>query len=149
MADQKSGISESAVGWGILACVFGAIGYLVWWHFHEQIRSMIRWVRYGEMWIMSFFVSPTYTVEWQGQPVSYDQMMTLARDIPSEKINAEFLSVLSTVAMAPYLFPLIFITLCFGMWVLFRGPGTEHRTKFDIDSLIKKQSNIFPIIAPL
>ncbi len=148
MSDKKTGISDSAVGWGILAAVFAALGYLIWWYNHEAIRSMIRWLRYGEMWLMSFFVGSDHTVEWKGQPVNYHQMMKLAGEVPSERIDSELLSLLSTVALDPYIFVIIGLTACFGFWALFRGPGSEHRQKFDINTLIKKQSNIFPIIAP-
>ncbi len=148
MSDKKTGISDSAVGWGILGCVFAAIGYVIWWHYHEQIRSMIRWVRYGEMWLMSFFVDANHTVEWQGQPVNYHQMMDLAGKIAPEQIDSQLLSLLSTVALDPYLFVIIAITMCCGLWALFKGPGSEHRRKYDINTLIKKQSNIFPIISP-
>lgn len=148
MSDKKSGTSEAAVGWAILVCVFAAIGYLIWWNFKEEIRSLIRWIRYGEMWLMSWFVSSDYTVDWQGQQINYDQMMKAAKDIPSDRIDAEFLSALSTVAMHPYFIVVIVFSLCFGMWALFRGPGSEHRRKYDLNTLIKKQSNIFPIVAP-
>lgn len=148
MSDKKTGISDAAVGWGILACVFAAIGYLIWWHFHEQIRGIIRWIRYGEMWLMSWFVNSDYTVNWEGQSINYRQLMNLARDIPEDRITNEFLGMLSTVTLAPYLFVIIAFTACFGIWALFRGPGSEHRRKYDINTLIKKQSNIFPIVAP-
>lgn len=148
MSDKKSGVSEAAVGWGILACVFAAIGYLIWWHFHEQIRSIIRWIRYGEMWIMSWFVDSDYTVDWEGQPVNYRMLMQMAHDLPADRITNEFLGVLSTVTLAPYLFVIIALSMCFGIWALFKGPGSEHRRKYDINTLIKKQSNIFPIVAP-
>lgn len=148
MSDKKSGVSEAAVGWGILAGVFAALGYLIWWHFHEEIRSVIRWIRYGEMWIMSWFIDGDYTVDWKGQPVNYWQLMNMAHDLPSEQLTNEFLGLLSTITLAPYLFVIIVVTACFGIWALFKGPGSEHRRKYDINTLIKKQSNIFPIVAP-
>lgn len=148
MSDKKSGISDAAVGWAILGCVFAAVGYLIWWHFKEQIRSIIRWLRYGEMWLMSWFVGPNYTVEWEGQTVNYHQMMKTAKDIPADRLDNEFLSALSTVAMHPYIIVVVALSLCFGLWALFRGPGSEHRRKYDLNTLIKKQSNMFPIISP-
>lgn len=148
MSDKKTGISDSAVGWGILAAVFAALGYLIWWYNHEAIRSMIRWVRYSEMKIISLFVGKDYTVEWNGQPVNYHQMMDMAGKVQADQIDSQFLALLSTVALGPYLFVIIGITACCAFWALFNGPGSEHRKKYDINGLIKKQSNIFPIISP-
>lgn len=148
MSDKKTGGSEAAVGWGILACVFVALGWLIWHNFNEQIRSAIRWIRYGEMWLVSLFTPSNYSVPFNGQPVRVEDLMAVAARIPPSRIDDQFLSLLSTVALAPYLPIIVFLTVCIAFWALFRGPGSEHRSKFNIDTLIKKQSNIFPIISP-
>jgi intracellular multiplication protein IcmP len=75
--------------------------------------------------------------------------MKLAHNMPADKIDGDFLSLISTVAMTPYLPVVIAVTLCFAVWALFKGPGSEHRVSYNINTLIKKQSNIFPIISPL
>lgn len=137
-----------AVGWGILLCVFAALGYLIWYHQKVEIRSIIRWVRYAEMWVMSWFVDKDYTVNWRGQPVNYHAAMEQARMLPADKLDNQFISILSTVALEPYIWPIAFLAAVCGLWALFRGPGSEHRRKFDIDGLIRKQSRMFPIIAP-
>lgn len=154
MADQKSTGSEVALGWGILLCVAAGIGYLIWYYNHVAIRSAIRWLRYSEMWIMSWFLDDDYTVDWynpvEGKsiPINYADMMVAAKRIPAENINNDFLGMLGTVAMQPFLWVIIAVTLCFGIWALFRGPGSEHRRKFNLNTLIGKQANMFPIISP-
>jgi len=148
MSDKKSGASEAALGWGILLCVFAALGYLVWWNFSDQIRNVVRWLRYGEMWLASLFLPSDYTVEWNGQNVNYEELMNAVRTAPPETVDGTFMSLVSTVTFAPYIPPICILIFCFGLWGLFKGPGSEHRTKFDLSGLIKKQSNIFPIIAP-
>jgi intracellular multiplication protein IcmP len=149
MSDNKTGASEAALGWGILAAVFGALFYLIWWYFSTEIKDAIRWLRYGEMWIVSLFVSDDFTVNWKGQDIDFDSAMKMAREMPADQINGDFLSLISTVAMTPYLYIVFAFTLGFALWTLFRGPGSEHRESFNLDSLIKKQANIFPIIAPM
>lgn len=138
-----------AMGWGILLAVFAAIAYVIWLKFSDQIESGIRWIRYGEMWIISWFLPADYTVSWNGQDIPYTQMMDVARTIPTERIDGAFLGMLSTVAMGPYMWITILLTLAFAFWALFNGPGTEHRTKYDLDGLIKRQAKIFPIISPV
>lgn len=145
---EKQGASETVMGWGILLCVLGAIAYLVWWRMDEEIKNLIRWIRYAEMWVISFFLPSDYTVNWNGQDVPFRDTMELARTIPPENIDGRFLSLLSTVAMGPYIFIVCLLTAGFSFWALFKGPGSEHRTVFDINTLIKKQSNIFPVISP-
>jgi intracellular multiplication protein IcmP len=148
MADNKSGASESALGWGILAAVFAALGYLIWWYFDAEIKSGIRWIRYAEMWVASLFVGDLYMVSWQGQPITLKEMMQVAASLPADRIDAQFLGLISTVALAPYVPVFILCIICFGAWALRRGPGTEHRNKYNLDTLLKRQANVFPIISP-
>lgn len=145
---EKQGASETVMGWGILLCIMGAIGYFVWLKMDDEIKNIIRWIRYGEMWIVSFFMPESYTVKWDGQDVPFHQTMELARTLPAEQIDGRFLSLLSTVSMGPYILIICAMTAGFALWALFKGPGSEHRTVFDINTLIKKQSNIFPVISP-
>ncbi|PZQ46639.1 MAG: type IV secretion system protein [Micavibrio aeruginosavorus] len=149
MSDGKRSTgSEVALGWGILLCVFAALAYLIWWKMAEEIRSTIRWIRYGEMWLMSFFVSDDYTVNWRGEPTNYKALMNIAKGVPADRIDSDLLSALSTVSMQPYMILICVLTAFYAFWALFRGPGTEHRQTFDLNGLIKKQANIFPIISP-
>jgi len=148
MADNKTGAHEAAMGWGILLAVFAAIGYLIWVKFSTEIKGIIRWIRYGEMWIASLFLPNDYSVTLQGQAVPYKEMMDVARRMPSDKLDGNFLAVLSAVSMGPYVWFIVALTSCFALWTLFRGPGSEHRQSFNLDTLIKKQSNIFPVISP-
>ncbi len=148
MADKRNTGSESALGWAILLAVFAALLSFLWYHQQVAIRSAVRWIRYGEMWLMSFFTSDEYAVDWNGQTVNYEQFMEVARKMPPRALTDEFMQALSTVAMAPYLPVFILICSLFGFWALFYGPGTENRRKYDIAGLIKRQANVFPIISP-
>ena len=98
---KKSQGSEAALGWGILLCVFAALGYLVWWKLSEEMRSAVRWLRYCEMWVMSFFVDKDYEVTWQGQKVNYHELMEMAHRIPADRIDGNLISALSTVMTSP------------------------------------------------
>jgi intracellular multiplication protein IcmP len=149
MADNKSGASEAAMGWGILLAVLGAISYLIWWKFSEQIGSFIRWVRYGEMWVVSLFLPNDYEVSINGTNFSYQAVMAEAAKMPSDQIDGDFLALMSYVAMAPYIWVVCVLAAIFGFWALFKGPGSEHRTVYDLDGLIKRQANMFPIISPI
>ncbi len=148
MSDKKSQTYDMAMGWGILLCVFAALGALIWYHNKTEIQNGIRWLRYIEMQIAQLFLSDDYEVMWDGQAVNHASLMKMAGEIDADRLSPEFLSALTTVALQPLLIPLSIMALLMGLWALFNGPGSEHRKKFNIDTLIKKQSNIFPIIAP-
>lgn len=148
MSDQKHGASDAAFGWGILALIFAGLAYLIWHFFSVQILDSMRWLRYGEMWIVSHFVSNDYTFIWRGQRVPFFDTMALARDMPAERIDGNFISLISTAALLPLKWMVVAFFLAIGTWALLRGPGTQHRTKYSLDTLIRRMANIFPIIAP-
>jgi intracellular multiplication protein IcmP len=149
MADGKGdGAADAAMGWGILAVIFAGLGYMVWWAFSLQIMNGIRWLRYAEMWILSPFLSKETTVTWEGQNILFHDFMDIARNLPAEQIDGTFLGLASVVALSFYKWAFALVMIWAGIWVLRKGPGTEHRQVFDLDGLIGKQANIFPIIKP-
>ena len=148
MSDKKSQTYDMAMGWGILLCVFAALAALIWYHNKTEIQNAIRWLRYLEMQVTQVFIRDDYEVMWDGQPVNHLALMKMAGEIDADRITPEFLSALATVTMEPLLIPLSIMALIMGSWALFFGPGSEHRRKFSIDTLIKKQANIFPIVSP-
>lgn len=149
MADNKSGASEAFLGWGLLLGIFAALGYLMWWLFDEQIKNGLRWFRYGELWLASLVTGKDTRVEWNGAEYTYGDVLNAAERIPAAQINGDFMALLSTAAMNSFLPVVVLITVAFAFWALFRAAGTEHRTKFDLDGLIKKQAGMFPIISPI
>lgn len=149
MADGKgSGAADAAMGWGILAVIFGAIMYMVWWLFDDQVKNVLRWIRYGEMWIASHFMPADATVTWEGQTLNYHEFMDITAKLPVEQIDGTFLGLASVVALYPFKWIFIALILIAGVWALTRGPGTEHRKVFNLNSLIAKQAGMFPIIKP-
>lgn len=149
MSDKQQGSSEAALGWGILVVIFGGLFYLVWYFFSAQIMSGVRWLRYGEMWLTSHFVSKNYTISWKGDEVPLAQIMDLARTMPADKIDGQFMSLISTGALMPIKFIVIALIFGVGLWALFKGPGTQHRVKYSLDTLIHRMAKIFPIISPM
>ena len=149
MADgQPQGTGDMAIGWLILAVIFGALFYMVWYFFNEQIMNGLRWVRVGEMWVVALFVKENYMIHWRGQDVPFYDIYDLAKKMPSGQINGEFMSLISTAALAPMKWIVIVLTALIGFWALFKGPGSQHRSVYSLDTLIKRQSNMFPIIKP-
>lgn len=136
------------MGWGILAVIFAGLAYMVWLSFSTQIMNVIRWIRYGEMWIVSFFVDKDTTIHWEGQNILFHDFMDITRTLPVEQIDGVFLALASVVALSFYKWIFVTLMLIAAIWALRKGPGTEHRQVFDLDGLIAKQSNIFPIIRP-
>lgn len=148
MADNKHGAADAAIGWGILGLIFAVLGYLIWRFFSVEILNALRWLRYAEMHVTALIVGQNYTIEWRGQEVAFFDVMKLAREMPADQINGEFISLISTAALLPVKWPVFALILGVGTWALFKGPGTQHRSKYSLDTLIVRMAKLFPVIAP-
>src|SRR5688572_1593454 len=98
MADGKpQGSSEQFAGAGILFVILGAFGYLFWWVWSDQIGSFIRWIRFGEMWMISHFLPDNYIIEWRGFKVNFDEWLRSTPLLPPDKIDGKMINLLTTL----------------------------------------------------
>lgn len=149
MSDQKGTTgSDSAIGWMILGCVFVAL-FALFWYFNEyNIKSIIRTIRWGEMWVVSRFVSDNYSITTQGQSVNYSEWLNGVPSIPKQSLDDGTMSVIAALAMQPLRIPFVIILSLMAFWCMTMGPGTNYRRKLTLDGLIGVQSKVFPVIAP-
>jgi intracellular multiplication protein IcmP len=148
MADQKNNTSnDAAIGWGILLVVFGCV-FLLFWHFFQyQIKNAFRWLRYGEMWIVSWFVDDNYTVRYQGNDYGFKASMPMFKNASPHDLDGHY-STLAYFSMEPMKWPFIAILAVMAYWAYTRGPGTQYRRRLDLDGLIRAQAPTFPVIHP-
>lgn len=73
-------LHENAIGWAILAAVIAVIIYIFWYYNAEQVRNIVRWVRFGEMWVIQWpimllemvgLVEAPYTISFNGGEISF------------------------------------------------------------------------------
>lgn len=139
---------DNAIGWFILLVIFFAILWLIWWQFEYEIKHVIRWIRWSEMWLVSIFVGPDYTIPFQGEEVDYQQLVDRIPDIPYTRLNDNVMSLIHTGAMYPLRYIYAALITLFAFWALFRGPETQFRRQLGLDGLIRVQSKNFPVISP-
>jgi intracellular multiplication protein IcmP len=139
---------DSALGWFIIAGIAVAIGFLFWIFFEYQIKDIYRWIRYGEMWLVSLFVSDNYEIIINNEAVNFKQTMEDIANVPAANLSAPVLSIVSQMAMGPLKMIFAVLMALMGMWALVAGPGTQYRRSFNLDGLINAQAKNFPIIAP-
>lgn len=141
-------LHENAIGWIFILFIIGVGTYFFWMYFDSEVRNLVRWLRYGQMWLISHFVGDEFTVLYNGKPVNWEQGF---RDAPlwsAERLTFKHLAYFNALAMQP-LRP-VFAALCgaAALWCLFRGPETQFRSSLDLEGLIKRQSKTFPYITP-
>lgn len=149
MADQKPQTgTENAVGWFILGCVFIAV-FALFWYFNEyKVKDAIRWVRWGEIWAISWLVDDSYTVRWGEYDINMHQWRDGIPDIPQANLDDRTMGAIATLALAPLKIPFAIILGLMGLWCMMYGPGTHNRRKMNLDGLIGHQAKVFPVISP-
>ncbi|MEM6780670.1 MAG: type IV secretion system protein [Pseudomonadota bacterium] len=150
MAEQggSGGSSDTAVGMFWIGLVLAALAWLFWRFQGDLILSAIRWVRYGEAWLVSWFKDNNALVFWRGNEIPLGEILDVAETMPPSEITLDFLDLLSTAALEPFRWIFVVILALITIWVYFKGPESENRVKFSIDTLLKRQAKNFPVVEP-
>ena len=159
MADGKDGdgLYEGMIGWGIMLVVFGVLAWLFWYYFDTEIRNAVRWVRYAQMWVVSLFIElgsmiglgdGEYQVYLNGKYYSWRDGFNATSKFSANEMQYQHMAYIGALAMQPLKIPLAIIMLLGALWAIFKGPKTQYRTVMSLESLIERQSKVFPVIAP-
>ena len=151
---QQRSPHEDFIMAGIIAGLTFGIGWAIWNAFHDQLTNMLRWIRVGEMWIVTILKGDNYTVilpdtipEHVGQQY-LQQWRHFFSTTDVHKIGVAELKA-STYIVVPALRPLFCVILgAIAMWALLMGPNTKYRRRMTLEGLMKEQSLSFPAIAP-
>lgn len=149
-------LHENAIGWFILGCVFVALFALFWYFKEYDVKNVIRWVRWSEMYLISFFVDDdyaiTYTAIRDGKPyaidINYKTALEQVKNLDKYQLSDEIMGMIGMLAMKPLQYIFMAVIFAMGFWALRKGPGTQYRRKLNLDGLIGVQAKIFPYITP-
>ena len=128
--------------------VFAVLLWLFWYYFDVEIRNMVRWIRYSEMWILHWFLGDDYTVMYNRTPVDWHRGYEDTPRWSQVELSYSHLSYFTSLAMQPMKMFFVGIFSVAAMWCMFFGPGTQFRHKYNLEGLIERQAQNFPIIRP-
>lgn len=150
MAQQgPNGGTENAIGYFILGILAVILAYIIWYFCEYQIKDAIRWIKWSEIWLVSWFVSPDYVVPYNNiDQINLHNSLDQIKKIPDSKLSDNAMSMINATAMYPLRYVFIALIGVMGIWAMTRGPETQFRRKLDLNGLINVQSKIFPVIAP-
>lgn len=150
MADGKpDGGTEQMMGWAMILLFLFVCLYILYLVQTDLVHSIIRWIRYGEMWVISVFTPDSYTVTLpSGEQVNLEKWLEGIKDIPADKISTKLLGTITAIAMAPLRWIFMVILGLMALWAYTKGPGTQYVEVFNLDTFIRHQAKVFKIIAP-
>lgn len=146
----------------ILFAVMVALSFVIWMVAEYQIKNVIRWIRYGEIWLINqaiglweflyTFVTgrepDPFTFTWNDQEINYQESVPYIPQFEATDLDNSTMSMISAMAMDPLKIPFVIFFAFMTFWAIFKGPRTHYRRKMGLDQLIKAQSDIFPVIKP-
>ena len=157
---------ENAVGWGILLIVIAVVVWVFWYYQADDVRDVVRWIRYSEMWLISLVVGDDYQVFFNGQMINFNDSFegnaNLLRNTNNPNTSIYYgvtnydkagltrvhLSLFNALAMQPLKFLFVGISALGAIWCMFWGPHTQYRQKLGLEGLITRQARNFPVISP-
>lgn len=149
MADGKpDGTAEQAVGWALMIIILIVCFYVLYRMYTPEVLNVVRWIRYGEMWLIAAFTPDSYTVVYNGEEINLNQWLKSLKAIPIERINFPLIVAISAVAMSPLKWVVVAIIMIMALWALIKGPGTQYVQIFNLDSFIAHQAKAFKVISP-
>lgn len=148
MAEDHNTLHDNSIGWAIIIIILAILMWMAWYFMGTDIKNAIRWIRWGELWILSFFLDDDYKVMWGGQPVVFKPWFEGLPKVPPSRLDGTTMGAMSLLAMTPLRWIFIGILGIMSLWALLWGPGTQFRRKLGLEGLISHQSRIFPIIQP-
>ncbi len=150
MADKKADntLYENGIGWSILLIIIAILVYIFWYYHATEVRNIIRWFRYGEMWVLSWFISDDYNILYNGKKFNWQAGFDVAPDYRADQLTFQHLGYFSALTMQPIKW--LYLLLCGigAFWCLASGPNTQFRKTLSLEGLIKYQGKNFRIISP-
>lgn len=148
MSESKNTLDENMIGWGIMAAFVGCLIWFFWIYNHTEVRNVVRWVRYAEMWMMSWFVPDDYTFIFKEEPVNWKTAFEQIPLFNKAELQYVHLSYIHAMTMYPLRPLFAFLAGVMALWSLFLGPKTQYRKTLGLNDLIARQSKNFPVISP-
>lgn len=146
--NNPDSLHDNAIAYFFIGLVLLGVIWLIWHFQHAEIRNLVRWIRYGEMWLMHWFIPDTYQISFNGQSINWQEGFKTTSDWTKGQLTNQHLSLFTALTMP--LLRYIFAALCgiAALWAYTKGPRTHNRKNLGLEGLIKYQAQNFPTIAP-
>lgn len=145
---QKSPHEDFIMFFTVLFIIFG-LGWCIWHFFQEELTWFVKWVRVGELHIVSLVFGENKKVF---DPDNLVQNVTVWRKwlptLPVGKIDVDTIEESTYVAVIP-LKPLFMALMALMAFVaMIYGPGTHYRRRMNLEALMIEQAKVFTAIQP-
>ncbi len=135
MADDKK--LDGFVVWAMIMGAIAGLLALLWWLLGDQIASGTRWVRVGELYIISFFTD------------KYEPMRHFLISVPVGQINFKQFVQMNDIVLSVLRYPMMAIIGFMGWRAYTMDNKNPFMRKFDLEGLTQEHAAGFPVIRPI
>jgi intracellular multiplication protein IcmP len=129
--------------------VIGGILFIIWYVFQVELKSALRWIRVGQLHIVSLLYGDQASVPKYGSTATVGIWKRwLPRADPDTQINFEAIKIMTTLAVLPLRYYFVGALAILALIVMFKGPGAYYRRRMGLEALMQEQAKSFPTIAP-
>jgi intracellular multiplication protein IcmP len=147
MSQQKSP-NEDVMMAVAIAGLLGGGAYLIWVVFHTQLTDMVRWIRWGELWVDKLLVGDNYSINSGQGNMGVGQWRGWLRYAPVGDISPQHLGIMTDLAVPPLRIVFAVLLGVMGLLTIFLGHGTQYRRRMGLEALMREQAKSFPSIQP-
>lgn len=171
MSNQpQQGDNEPSIILGMFGVLLFCLGWLFWHNFKGPILEVMRWLRYFELWIISLFTDKhDACLDWLknvrfGDLAPSPKIIGLTQEcfgsgfiaqLPGEiaanyyQLSADSISMIERIVTYYDRWLLAVILGVFGVYFAFLSPRTKFRTHHTLESFIRVQAKMWPVIRPM
>ena len=142
-------LHDNAIGYALALFVLGVLVWLFWYYYDAHVREMVRWIRYSEMWVLSWVLGSDFTVTTAtGKVINFHEAVEHVPKYTKDELKFKHLAFFGNLTMQPLRWPMVILLGGGAVWCMFLGPYTQNRRRMSLEHLIEKQSGVFPVISP-
>jgi intracellular multiplication protein IcmP len=145
---QKSPHEDFIMFFTILFIIFG-IGWSIWHFFQGELTWLVKWIRVGELYVVSLLygdahkvVDPEGLVQYVGQWRSWLPKLSV------DKISVDVIQESTYVTVLPLKLLFMAVMALMAIIATMYGPGTHYKRRMTLDVLMSEQAKVFPAIQP-
>lgn len=145
---QKSPHEDFIMFFTILFIIFG-IGWSIWHFFQGELTWVVKWIRLGELHLVSLLYGEKY---WVIDPETGRQYVGQWRKWLSsasvDEFSVDYIKESTLIAVLPLKICFIAIMALMAVVATIYGPGTHYRRRMNLETLMAEQAKVFTAIQP-
>lgn len=149
MSQQQKSPHEGWIVAFFTCFIIGGLAFIIWTVFQVQLKTLLSWIRIGEMYINTLIHGNDYIIthpELGPYPVKTWRQWLL--DAVPVNTTVEEIKTATMVTVIPVRIVFVVLLGLMGLWAILYGPGTHYRRKMGLEGLMNEQAKSFPAIVP-